>query len=206
LQEYLDRNVSLASMLSYGTQGSRMSARSRLSRRSVLMVEEALALPPEDREFNDAFGDAADAEARAASTAARGTSNYGTLNGSGLTLDVGSPGRKFAHTLMDEDAPLLANDAVAAFQGKIPVAEAVFVPQEPVTTVKLMDKSFLEQVKSPEWRFLLVLSVITIYRTQWYVTSTGPYLASIGDKHNVFAPITVLIMSFEAAVVVRRLL
>ena len=46
--------------------------------------------------------------------------------------------------------------------------------------VKLIDMSFIEQLKSKEWRFVVTMSLITIYRTQWYMSATQPYLNSIG--------------------------
>lgn len=52
-------------------------------------------------------------------------------------------------------------------------------PAEPAP-VKLIDMSFVEQLKSKEWRFVISMSLITIYRTQWYMSATQPYLNSIG--------------------------
>ena len=166
------------SAMSRTSTGSR---RSRLSRANIMLVEEALALPPEDRQFNEVTGVNDDDFAGINSINASALTGYGSLDGGG------DRATKFAQTLL-EDAlinPQVAaavNDSGGTGDRPLETALAVDVTKSLLSEggVKLIDKTFCEQVASREWRFLIIMAIVTIYRTQWYMTATQPYLDSIG--------------------------
>lgn len=47
-------------------------------------------------------------------------------------------------------------------------------------SLPLIDQSFLKQVRSKEFVFVLSFSIITFYRLGWYLSSLQPFLSSIG--------------------------
>lgn len=180
------RDPSYMSAKSYITSASNNTSRSArrshvlsraVSRATITCVEEVLALPPEDREalaweqshsslplslgphdplsrsFTQALGSGIN-------------SSYGALDSGG-----GAVHHKLAQTLLEEgEATRLLTPS-----GDVSLATAMEDER------RLTELPFLQQVATKEWGFLIVIAMITIYRTQWYVTGTQPYLESIGE-------------------------
>lgn len=221
----MERNPSFAShggrsAMTRGSGYSRLSQRSALARSTISCIEEALAVPPEERRFNEVVGvtDAANAPLVLNASLQRGLHSFHSTEHAPPSTGPGQSSSAMARLLYQDphenaqfrgdssinglDALDVHNDASVSMPLRDSYREALEAAQTPpASKVPLFDMTFGQQVASKEWRFLIIMALITIYRTQWYMSATQPYLESIGDTKNTYSQITSLILPFEACFV-----
>ena len=267
-----------ASMLS---TASRRRRRRRHRRSTVSLLEEVLALPPEERALNEvvmedgtvddyahvpppvgSYSSAGEEVKMMIATRRRSkpgsidehgalaapliqSASYGTPDAlkphglptlSSLNADTHpyEPVRladKFQLTFIAERsesdilswAPSLESQAQREAALRAEARKAIILPP-------LMERTFIQQVCTKEFVFLVCLALISLYRISWYIASTQPYFESIGagvlsgdwrgfylmmrpfiqscagDHKNVYSQIAMMILPFEACVVVRAAL
>ena len=67
----------------------------------------------------------------------------------------------------------------------------------PKPGIPVVEWSFKQQVKSKEFRFLLAFTSINMFHTAWYLSTTQPYLSSLGDTNHYYSGIVSAIMPTE---------